>query len=573
MGEDNVAFNWKISPDDEVYEVLDDSSLLNGEPCKPWEDFVNMYSTRFNNKVYILKDVFSQNLDKLYGIDENLIPIHDIHKSISDIFNTMLNNILNEDDSSDKYFTLLELKTKNIPTKQAKILIDKELKRLEKNNYHVIKHSLRRNNMKPIKSSATVNEANIKRDAKRILEAVKELEKLNVSSMEGYKQFNNIQDAVQSILGEIGVAHTDLNQSRKPIKSADKHFKYDEYLGDIYDSDESNADYWSREEYNEMVETARGIFYPAVQEAANACRFTVSSDEAEYVAEKCVRCFFDNTSWDEAVNRPEEYYIDSSRKPIKSSYEYARQYGWDFVDWIAHGDMNFDFDSLSNERIDEMYDEFLDIKNQPLYDINSSKKPIKSSYNSWEDFYDKGCKLGLNDYMNALDELHDKYGGFKDAPKDKLSDLIQKIPDDSEERHHFIDDMYDYFDFSTILSSKKPLKSGYYDTNEHPEGGGTCDYCQIKIAPGDGYESDFESTREAARGALIKALGGNNPHMSQSQFERWLKQADEEIDEDYVDEMINDVISQVFRKDGYMCRDCLEQLLEEVANDWVKYNW
>lgn len=76
-----------------------------------------------------------------------------------------------------------------------------------------------------------------------------------------------------------------------------------------------------------------------------------------------------------------------AHKPIKSSYEYARQYGWDFVDWIAHGDMNFNFDSLSNERIDEMYDEFLDIKNQPLYDINSSRKPIKSAYFNPEEVF------------------------------------------------------------------------------------------------------------------------------------------------------------------------------------------
>lgn len=120
--------------------------------------------------------------------------------------------------------------------------------------------------------------------------------------------------------GNFTVETLDLTSSKKPIKS-DRHFKYDEYLGNIYDSDPSNADFWSRDEYNEMVEKARDIFYPAVQKAANACRFTVSDNEAEYVAEKCVRQFFDNTSWDEAVNRPEEYYVNSSKKPIKSDYK------------------------------------------------------------------------------------------------------------------------------------------------------------------------------------------------------------------------------------------------------------
>ena len=75
--------------------------------------------------------------------------------------------------------------------------------------------------MKQIKSSAIVNEANIKRDAERILRAVKELEKLNVSSMEGYEQYNNIQDAVQSILGEIGAAHT-IQASRKSVRPHNK---------------------------------------------------------------------------------------------------------------------------------------------------------------------------------------------------------------------------------------------------------------------------------------------------------------------------------------------------------------
>lgn len=94
-----------------------------------------------------------------------------------------------------------------------------------------------------------------------------------------------------------------------------------------------------------------------------------------------------------------------------------------------------------------------------------SSKQIKSSYKSWDDFYDKGCKLGLQTYMNALDDIHDKYGKFENVPKDKLSELIMSIPEDSEERHHFLDDMIDYFDFSSILSSKQ-IKSALWDHNK-----------------------------------------------------------------------------------------------------------
>ena len=92
--------------------------------------------------------------------------------------------------------------------------------------------------------------------------------------------------------------------------------------------------------------------------------------------------------------------------------------------------------------------------------ITSSKKPIKSGYNSWEDFYRKGCKLGLNKYMDKLDKLHDKYGAFKKVPKEELSAILKSIPDNDEDVYHFTDEMFDYFDWYDIInSSKKPIKS------------------------------------------------------------------------------------------------------------------
>lgn len=168
-----------------------------------------------------------------------------------------------------------------------------------------------------------------------------------------------------------------IGSAREPIKSADKHFNYDEYLGDIYDSDERNADSWSREEYNEMVETTRSIFYPAVQKAANACHFTVSDDEAEYVAEKCVRCFFDNTSWEEAVNRPEEYQVNSSRKPIKSSLEdrlvpYLEEFEEGYADALASTD-----EMGPEVRLDTFYEIFKSDYNLSDDDINKLKDSVE----------------------------------------------------------------------------------------------------------------------------------------------------------------------------------------------------
>lgn len=173
-----------------------------------------------------------------------------------------------------------------------------------------------------------------------------------------------------------------LSNSRKPIKSADKHFNYDEYLGDIYDLDERNADSWSREEYNEMVEIARGIFYPAVQKAANVCHFTVSDDEAEYVAEKCVRCFFDNTSWEEAVNRPEEYQVNSSRKPIKSSLEdrlvpYLEEFEEGYSEALVKDSQNGDdFDHVYEDTFYEMFKSDYNLTDKDIQKLEKAVREI-----------------------------------------------------------------------------------------------------------------------------------------------------------------------------------------------------
>lgn len=238
----------------------------------------------------------------------------------------------------------------------------------------------------------------------------------------GDEAYYALRDAIESVRNAWNVckrgqeaklenAYKDpVQSSKKPIKSADKHFNYDEYFGDIYDSDRSNADNWSREEYNDMVETARGIFYPAVQKAANACHFTVSDNEAEYVAEKCVRCFFDNSSWDEAVNRPEEYYVNSSRKLIKSDYHdkeiYRQAFGALLEDYAPEGDFpggyrvlvdgNYETEFSANSR-EEAIKKFKDYFANKKKGINNSKKSIKSgSMSGWFGGICDKCKQYTN---------------------------------------------------------------------------------------------------------------------------------------------------------------------------------
>jgi hypothetical protein len=86
-----------------------------------------------------------------------------------------------------------------------------------------------------------------------------------------------------------------------------------------------------------------------------------------------------------------------------------------------------------------------------IYENTNSKSLfdsiLKESYHGWEDFYKKGCKLGLNSYMTKLDILHDKYGGFKNVPKDKIQAIIDAIPDSDYNVYNFVEEMIDYFDF------------------------------------------------------------------------------------------------------------------------------
>ena len=122
---------------------------------------------------------------------------------------------------------------------------------------------------------------------------------------------------------------------------------------------------------------------------------------------------------------------------------------------------------------------------------------------------------------------------------------------------------------------KRPIKSGYYDDPvNHPEGGGTCDYCGTEIAPGDGYEADFESSFEEARSQLYAALTDDeyyNAPQSEWEFANWLGG-------DWSDDDVRDVLQEIIGMayeggDGYMCSTCLTQRIKKAAEEWVEENW
>lgn len=96
---------------------------------------------------------------------------------------------------------------------------------------------------------------------------------------------------------------------------------------------------------------------------------------------------------------------------------------------------------------EELKDEYDDWDPDFVAEFDHRNELLHESYHCWEDFYKKGCKLGLNSYMNKLDILHDKYGGFKNVPKDKIQAIIDAIPDSDYDVYNFVEEMIDYFDF------------------------------------------------------------------------------------------------------------------------------
>lgn len=157
--------------------------------------------------------------------------------------------------------------------------------------------------------------------------------------------------------------------------------------------------------------------------------------------------------------------VRNSYRPIKSGWERTDMASgpiWDKDNWRIIEKSNFDSEDKfyvlrdkSNQRTeDKRFDTLTEAMDYVDFrgNLNSSHK-IKSSYTSWDDFYKKGCELGLDSYMNSLDELHNKYGRFRDVPKEELSSILKNIPDDKYENYQFIEDMFDYFDWYDVINS------------------------------------------------------------------------------------------------------------------------
>ena len=196
--------------------------------------------------------------------------------------------------------------------------------------------------------------------------------------------------------------------------------------------------------------------------------------------------------------------------------------------------------------------------------LSQSRKPVKSSNRA--------------DLIKQLEDNPNK----DNLPPAMFYSYLSKY---AKERGYSFEDTKDWtvkewLMFLNSYEGKKKIKSGYYnDYENHPDGGGTCDYCGTEIAPGDGYESDFQSSQDTAAYYLYIALGGDENYAYQVtenwyDFVRWLRCADEDIDEDWLQDAVNDICEIAFGDDdGYMCSQCLDKRIKEAAQKWVDENW
>jgi len=201
-------------------------------------------------------------------------------------------------------------------------------------------------------------------------------------------------------------------------------------------------------------------------------------------------------------------------------------------------------------------------------DITCARKPVKSgmSYEqALNEFTSTGKPWGdywsmQSDWMAYIDSLE----------KDGLVDY--------EESKNWDNPCTPETFKEWITSSVKPVKSGYYDDPEnHPDGGGTCDYCGGEVMPGDGYEPDFESSFDEARSWLYVYLSAdpeNADHMDAPQsdweFAHWL--GGDWTDDD-VRDMEQEVIEIAFDNGDYMCPSCHKEKIKEAAKKYVDDNF
>jgi len=246
-----------------------------------------------------------------------------------------------------------------------------------------------------------VNEVNIKRDAQRILRALKYLKPLKndmVETEQGYKvsvyeQLNDIEDAIQQILGEIGAAHT-IESSRKIVSAEEDTHPEFRKLSD--------------EDFNEL----KGPVEDALDELMLKKHFGL-----------------DKEVYDETVKYIIEMFGEDSLKPsdakaaVADWYNDTKQF---FPEMFGKGEKRKIASAAYLKKI------------RSSRCIKSSKKPIKSTYQFVCEFDGRHhprviTEIGKeNTYWDDADEDYGNAKNFTDAELHGAVNTIRRIDDYSD---------------------------------------------------------------------------------------------------------------------------------------------
>ena len=177
------------------------------------------------------------------------------------------------------------------------------------------------------------------------------------------------------------------------------------------------------------------LFESILKESLTKCHESLFDDLNEYQ----IGVIKDMAKMDIECGHPMDYdnalAICQEDEDLSDVAEDAAEY---YIDLVGKGAAAF-YEEFKNE-YDDWDPDF-------VAEFDHGDELLYESYHCWEDFYEKGCKLGLNSYMNKLDILHDDYGGFKNVPKDKIRVILEAIPDNNYDVYNFTEEMIDYFGF------------------------------------------------------------------------------------------------------------------------------
>ena len=242
---------------------------------------------------------------------------------------------------------------------------------------------------------------------------------------------------------------------------------------------------------------------------------------------------------------------DSFDEMVQKDFTYkGKHYTWNDSDCLYYND-NGDED-----------DYFMEIPEGAI----TSSKTIKSDYSDEEYWYPetkKSYHVWKTGHGRGWRDLNKNDGGY--STKEEAENFMEGIKERGAR--------YEIREHEDVIESSKEIKSGYYDTKDHPEGGGTCDNCQGEVEPGDGYEADFESAREIAQEALVDAFKLGNVNLySYEEKQRFIDFLDME-DEDEFDSAISEICNMAFEGKSYQCPDCAKENIYQAAREWVADNY